>query len=102
MEERGPLTFTKVLKNHFSKGIYEERAAKEKRANLATKNDALTVGGVEGQDETKAGDITPTSSSGSAVTEEEWKTSARALRTASWGTVFYIITTDILGWSSCP
>lgn len=101
VEERGPLTFAKVLKNRFSKGIYEERAAKEKKENAARQETPAVVG-ANGQDETKVGDVTPTSSSGSAVTEEEWKTSARALRTASWGTIFYIITTDILGWSSCP
>lgn len=36
------------------------------------------------------------------VTDAEWRTAARALRTASWGTIFYLITTDILGWSGAP
>ncbi|KIV85051.1 hypothetical protein PV11_00787 [Exophiala sideris] len=31
------------------------------------------------------------------VPEEEWRQAARALRTASWGAGFYLITTDILG-----
>lgn len=102
IEERGPLTLAKVIKNRFSKGIHEERAAKEKK-NVANKG-AQDFGATAGspQDETKVGEITSTTSSGIVVTEEEWKTSARALRTASWGTMFYIITTDILGWGSCP
>ncbi|KAI7192521.1 amino acid transporter-like protein [Hortaea werneckii] len=43
-----------------------------------------------------------TSSDPVRVTDEEWRTAARALRTASWSTIFYLVTTDILGWSSCP
>ncbi|KAI1611793.1 transmembrane amino acid transporter protein-domain-containing protein [Exophiala viscosa] len=31
------------------------------------------------------------------ITEDEWRNAARALRTASWGAGFYLITTDILG-----
>lgn len=34
---------------------------------------------------------------GTAVTNEEWTDASRALRTASWGAGFYLITTDILG-----
>ena len=37
-----------------------------------------------------------------AVSEEEWKTAARAMRTATWGSIFFLVTTDILGWSGCP
>lgn len=31
------------------------------------------------------------------VSEEEWETAQRAARTASWGAIFYLITTDVLG-----
>jgi hypothetical protein len=31
------------------------------------------------------------------VTDEEWQNASRALRTASWAAIFYLITTDILG-----
>lgn len=88
------MNITKIIKNRFSKGIHEERAAKERAANK-NKNNNAPIG-----DEKDAVAASPSSSS--LVTEEEWKTSARALRTASWGTIFYIITTDILGWSTCP
>ncbi len=33
----------------------------------------------------------------SAITDDEWRNASRALRTASWGAGFYLITTDILG-----
>ncbi|KAI1195713.1 transmembrane amino acid transporter protein-domain-containing protein [Nemania serpens] len=36
------------------------------------------------------------------VTDEEWTNASRALRTASWGAVFYLITTDILGPFAVP
>ncbi|KAI9836028.1 MAG: hypothetical protein M1819_001639 [Sarea resinae] len=36
------------------------------------------------------------------VPNEEWNIASRAARTATWGAVFYLITTDILGPSSVP
>lgn len=82
------MSFTKVIKGRFSKGIHQEKAEKEKKE----------------KEQSKAADegLVASPSTESAVTEEEWRTAARALRTASWGTIFYLITTDILGWSSCP
>lgn len=32
----------------------------------------------------------------------EWRAAARAMKTASWGQMFFLITTDILGWSGAP
>jgi len=37
-----------------------------------------------------------------SVSVEEWSSASRALRTATWGAVFYLITTDILGPFSVP
>ncbi|KAI0528503.1 transmembrane amino acid transporter protein-domain-containing protein [Xylaria digitata] len=39
---------------------------------------------------------------GHIVTDEEWIDASRAFRTASWGAVFYLITTDILGPFAVP
>ncbi|KAI6910556.1 oligopeptide transporter protein [Hortaea werneckii] len=36
------------------------------------------------------------------ITEDEWYRAQRAVRTATWGSVFYLITTDILGPFSVP
>ena len=36
------------------------------------------------------------------VTDDEWQNASRALRTASWSAVFYLITTDILGPFNVP
>lgn len=43
-----------------------------------------------------------TSRDASVVSSEDWRTAARAARTATWGAVFYLITTDILGPFSVP
>ncbi|KAK5174841.1 hypothetical protein LTR16_011501, partial [Cryomyces antarcticus] len=36
------------------------------------------------------------------VTDQEWHQAARAARTATWGAIFYLITTDVLGPYSVP
>lgn len=36
------------------------------------------------------------------VSETEWERAQRATRTATWGTIFYLITTDILGPYNVP
>jgi hypothetical protein len=36
------------------------------------------------------------------VTDDEWYQASRSLRTAGWGAVFYLITTDVLGPYSVP
>jgi hypothetical protein len=36
------------------------------------------------------------------VSDEEWAQVARATRNATWGAVFYIITTDLFGPMSVP
>ncbi|KAI1827865.1 transmembrane amino acid transporter protein-domain-containing protein [Xylaria intraflava] len=41
-------------------------------------------------------------SNGQLVTDEEWANASRAFRTASWGAVFYLITTDVLGPFAVP
>lgn len=36
------------------------------------------------------------------ISDEDWTNANRALRTASWGAIFYLITTDILGPFGLP
>lgn len=36
------------------------------------------------------------------VVDEEWYQAERALRTATWGAIFYLITTDVLGPYAAP
>ncbi|WPH03029.1 hypothetical protein R9X50_00590300 [Acrodontium crateriforme] len=88
VERRGPATIMSTIKGRFSKGIHHENAQREAaERELAEKNGD--------------GTLTPIPPPQGA-TNEEWRVAARALRTASWGTVFFVMTTDILGWSSTP
>jgi hypothetical protein len=86
------------IKNGFSKeGRKKAKAEKEARVQTLAHLDEKQPGGVvedfyEGQ---------PAESS-LKVTDAEWRNAARALRTASWGQMFFLITTDILGWSGAP
>ncbi|KAK2749089.1 hypothetical protein FQN55_003791 [Onygenales sp. PD_40] len=87
--ERGRRTFSNVLKGRFSHGIHHEKKKREEReAAEAAQRGELQVT----QSDSSSNQREP------AVTEEEWKTASRALKTASWGSLFYLITTDILGW----
>ncbi|KAJ5820512.1 hypothetical protein N7474_006103 [Penicillium riverlandense] len=89
VEKRGPMSAAKMLKDRFSHGIHhEEQKEREKAAQGSSDGDQKDPAVIQQNDLT--------------VTEEEWKTAARALKTASWGTIFFLITTDILGWGSCP
>lgn len=98
IEKRGPLSFASVIKGRFSKGVHHEN---KKEAEAARAN------ALKEQNSGEKGTSVPVVQDGAgaspmAVSDEEWKTAARALRTASWGTIFYLITTDILGWSTTP
>jgi hypothetical protein len=89
----GPKTVTSVLKNRFSKGHVE------------TPDDAGSARGEEtGLEEKGADDAGAAEPENDPlrVTEAEWKTASRALRTAGWSSVFYLVTTDILGPFSVP
>ncbi|RAL10188.1 uncharacterized protein BO97DRAFT_416218 [Aspergillus homomorphus CBS 101889] len=101
VEEQGPLTVKKLIKGRFSKGIHHENRKKQERReheNAQNLNESSSGEKTGATLTTNDG----SSSRSNAVSDEEWRTAARALRTASWGTIFYMITTDILGWSSCP
>lgn len=89
IEERGPMTFKKLIKDRFSHGIHHERKKKQER-EAARQRDLQVTQSDSDNKEQNAGIAPPT--------EEEWKTASRALKTAGWGSVFYLITTDILGW----
>jgi hypothetical protein len=90
IERRGPLTMKTLIKDRFSSG--------EQKYNPDGQH------GVNDPKDMSVGDIGDASSNEDImrVTDAEWRNAARALRTAGWGTIFYLVTTDILGWSSAP
>lgn len=99
-EMQGPMSVAKVIKGRFSKGIHHE----EKKRREAAQLEAIRVARENGTDSEgkEKSDAVAVPSPEGAVSEEEWRVASRALRTASWGTMFYLITTDILGWSTTP
>lgn len=100
VEERGPMTVSTVLKNRFSKGVHHENQKKAEAAARVTVQEEGTGSSSDNAVDEKG--VIADMSAVSNPNQEEWRVAARALRTASWGTIFYLITTDILGWSSTP
>ena len=100
---RGPTTAKSLLKDRFSKGHHPvpsptasgDAATHEKAGRVPTENSS------DGNPTTDAS-ATHHNDAIVSVTPEEWHQASRAMRTAGWGGVFYLITTDILGPTSAP
>lgn len=77
INRKNPWSLGGIIKNRFSKGhVHEINAVVSEETIVTTHNNVSTV------------------------TDLEWRQASRALRTASWGSIFFLITTDILGPSS--
>ncbi|KAM0719427.1 hypothetical protein Q7P37_005332 [Cladosporium fusiforme] len=86
-----------------SEGRARSKREKEERSMALQASVETTVVPVAGEKST--GQVTTSSETNSddlRPTDAEWRTAARAMRTASWGQMFFLITTDILGWSGAP
>jgi len=90
---RGKTTALSLLKDRFSSG---------KNSGAVTHSTTLS-------EDTSAHDDKATGTQGEVTAvasqdanDSEWRQASRALRTAGWGTIFFLVTTDILGWSSAP
>ncbi|KAF7953859.1 uncharacterized protein EAE97_001258 [Botrytis byssoidea] len=90
---QGPRNWKSTITNRFSTG----KGAKDSFDTPPTTT--LASNEKDGLDEKSA---VPGGPVQSAVSEAEWKTASRAVRTAGWSGVFYLITTDILGPFSVP
>lgn len=107
--ENGNYPLLDLIKDKFSaEGRARQKALKEERA-LALKASVETAPAPIIDEKTGAGALTthsPESEEGFReplkATDAEWRGAARAMRTASWGQMFFLITTDILGWSGAP
>jgi hypothetical protein len=79
IKRKDPWSLGGIIKNRFSKGhVHKVIAVVDGNTITATQNDFSTV------------------------TDLEWRQASRATRTASWGSIFFLITTDILGPSGAP
>lgn len=106
---RGPTTFMSLLRDRFSTGRQAVQAASPPTDE---KQEAVTATGAENANVAeKAHAADGADANGTAngngelihgVSAQEWKQASRAIRTAGWGGVFFLITTDILGPFSTP
>ncbi|RYP68769.1 hypothetical protein DL771_006499 [Monosporascus sp. 5C6A] len=88
---RGPRTFKNIIKGRFAKGGTVTQSP----------NDIVTHE-KRGEKGNHATSEFPKSTPRHAVTAAQKETANRALRTAGWGNIFYLVTTDILGPMSSP
>lgn len=89
---QGPKTVKSMVLDRFSKGKHIDASSPP-----VTDLDSTP------QEKGTGGELTPTSDGNRGqVSDAEWKTASRALRTCGWGSIFYLITTDILGPFSTP
>ncbi|KAI1207882.1 transmembrane amino acid transporter protein-domain-containing protein [Annulohypoxylon truncatum] len=95
---RGPRTIKNIIKGRFVKGPIEQAVSTPQTA------ESLSAGGTEekGHHDGTLQTTEKTSTNNYGATEAQRHTADRALRTASWGTIFYLITTDILGPTGAP
>ncbi|KAK5113815.1 hypothetical protein LTR62_003199 [Meristemomyces frigidus] len=102
--ERGSRTILSTLKGRFSKGVHQENAERDRKGT--------ELKGYAPSDEKNPKDVVTQDAGGAdtsvigadvmVASHTEWRDASRALRTASWGSIFYLVTTDILGWSGAP
>ena len=90
VEAAGPRTFMSTIKNRFSKG--------HSHGTTAGQDHVVEYG----SEKDGTGSPTGTQRTLGNVSDSEWKTASRAVRTASWSSCFFLITTDILGPFSVP
>ncbi|KAM0128237.1 hypothetical protein ACHAP3_008458 [Botrytis cinerea] len=90
---QGPRNWKSTIKNRFSTGKAAKESFDTPPATTLTSNEKYVV---DEKSVIPGGPVQPT------VSEAEWKNASRAVRTAGWSGVFYLITTDILGPFSVP
>ena len=86
----GPKTVKSVLKNRFSKGHVATTGSPTDHGSTNEKS------GIDGLPSS------PGNQNLGRVSDDEWKNASRAVRTAGWSSIFFLITTDILGPFSTP
>ena len=113
MEDEEHRRFMARVKNHGLKGYIKAYVS-----NSYDHDNTITTGPPDAADPTHHVDhekdkqaaaaadsdvsLSPLPPSNTHDLDAEWRRAARALRTTGWVTIFYLITTDILGWSQTP
>lgn len=99
--------FLDGLKAYFTSNAYEDAEKSQGMTANALEGSSTDIGiGNNPKTNEKSGHLTvppPVASRNQGNDlDAEWRQASRALRTAGWGAIFYLITTDILGWGQTP
>lgn len=91
-----------VLKRHFrldgkQKEAIHEETPREQETGQISASEKRSITEESPKNGSVAGVVGP-----SIITDDEWANAARAARTVTWGAVFFLLTTDILGPYSAP
>lgn len=86
----------------FEEHLYYAAVTRAAEAQRAARESGPTTTTTTTTGRTPPGTSSAGSGAGAVVTEAEWAEASRALRTAGWGSVFYLIATDVLGPSQVP
>ncbi|KAJ5880434.1 uncharacterized protein N7473_011487 [Penicillium subrubescens] len=95
------------IKGYFKNNPYEDAKIQESRElqaneqSLQVSEKKANVASNSASNSSDEGAVSPIAPPPYEL-DAEWRLAARALRNAGWGTIFYLITTDILGWSQTP
>lgn len=102
---RGPTTIKTIIQDRFATGV-TKTATPEARESAPTEKPIAeksenSENGENGEKSEKNGNQSEEPDRW-GVTQNEWRTASRAMRTAGWGSIFFLITTDILGPFTTP
>lgn len=87
---------SQIVRPHEAAGAHPAPAASEKKRKF------LAFGKEKDSEKSRDGDVMVSTPDDGSMSEEEKMSAYRIMRVASWQIVFYLITTDILGFSSAP
>jgi hypothetical protein len=93
--------FVGMIKNYFTSNAYDDAKTRDTSRAIEDTDQGNNWSEKKAPD-AEEGAVTPIAPASTHDFDAEWRQAARALRTAGWGTIFYLITTDILGWGQTP
>lgn len=96
--------FFGAIKGYFTSNAYEDAKRREDNSRALQITEEVAHGNEKSVGMTVDDDSSPSPLAPSSTHDfdAEWRQAARALRIAGWGSIFYLITTDILGWGQTP
>ncbi|OJJ43675.1 hypothetical protein ASPZODRAFT_154500 [Penicilliopsis zonata CBS 506.65] len=98
-------SFIQSIKGYFTSNAYEDAKVRHDASHVPDQGEDQVAQWSEKKNTDPAADDDGAASPippDSHDLDAEWRQAARAMRIAGWGSIFYLITTDILGWGQTP